>query len=225
MTTTLDECLSELATETAAELERRCARDGLNYVNERDHLQPCCASAAREIAGSWTPPAEVSTGFRFRSDLWPRLGGVDVALLFAGQKPVAVELKCGSGHNALGPCAWDALKLAFALQIGETSAAYLLAGTTATDWARRHRGAELFETAAVDTLALRARFIKWWRQWEGLEDPTPIKVPSRFITRTICIVPFDVGRLAWELRVAAVSVDSSDQIAWPSTRAPLRRGR
>jgi len=217
VTTTLDECLTELATETAAELERRCARDGLSYVNERDHLQPSCASAARAIAGSWRPPAEVSTGFRFRSDLWPRLGGVDVALIFAGQKPVAVELKCGSGRNALGPCAWDALKLAFALQIGEASAAYLLAGTTTSDWAGGHRGTELFETAAVDTLILRGRFIEWWRQWERLGDPTPIKVPRRFTTRTIGIVPFEVGPLAWELRVAAVSVDSTDQIVWPLT--------
>ena len=220
MTTTLDECVTELATETAAELERRCARDDLSYVNERDHLQPCCASAAQAIAGSWTPPAEVSTRLRFRSDLWPRLGGVDVALLFAGQKPVAVELKCGTGRQALGPCAWDALKLAFALQIGETSAAYLLAGTTTRDWASGYRGTELFETAAVDTLALREHFIEWWKQWEGLGDPTPIKVPRRFVTRTICMVPFEVAQQSWELRAAAVSVDGPDQIAWPSTLPP-----
>lgn len=134
-----DDRLAVLARETAAELERRAAHEGLSRVNERDHLQPACASAARALAAAWTPPAEVSTGFRFRSDLWPRLGGVDVTLLPVGKKPVAIEFKCGSGRDALGPCAWDALKLAFALQLGEISAGYLLAVTPTSDWALRFR--------------------------------------------------------------------------------------
>jgi len=149
--------------------------------------------------------------------LWPRVGGVDLALFLAGEKPVAVELKCGSGRNALGPCAWDALKLALALQIGEVSAAYLVAGTSAGDWAQGFRGAELFEAAAVDTLQLRERFSDWWRQWERLGDPTPLKVPRRFKTRAVCRALFDVDGVPWELRVAALRVDGGDQIAWPSS--------
>jgi hypothetical protein len=217
VTNTLDHCLTELATETAAELGRCATRDGLNGLNERDHLQPRCASVARRIARRWTPPPRVSTGFRFSSPLWPRIGRVDIALLLPDTKPVAVELKCGSGRDALGPCAWDALKLAFALQTGEISAGYLLAATPTSDWTRRSRGTELFESAVVDTLLLRERFIDWWRHWERLGDPTPSAVPRQFITRTVCRAPFEVDRVSWETRVAALTVDHGPQIAWAST--------
>jgi hypothetical protein len=216
----VDDHLIELARETAADLERRAVRDGLSRVNERDHLQSSCASAARVLAATWTPPAEVSTGFRFRSELWPRLGGVDLVLLYPTEKPVAIELKCGSGRDALGPCAWDALKLCFALQIGEASAGYLLAATPASDWALRFRGAELFETATVEALVLRERFLDWWRHWERLGDPMPREVPGRFRTRTVGLVPFEVDGRAWELRVAAISVEGRDRIAWLPTREP-----
>jgi hypothetical protein len=180
-------------------------------------LQPCCPSVAQAIARRWTPPPRVSTGFRFSSPLWPRLGRVDIALLLPDAKPVAVELKCGSGRDALGACAWDALKLAFALQTGGISGAYLLAATSTRDWTRRFRGTELFETAVVDTLRLREHFIDWWRQWERLGDPTPSRVPSQFMTRAVCRIPFEVDRDSWEVRVAAITVDDGDQIAWQST--------
>lgn len=217
MTSTLDHRLTELATETAAELSRRAARDALSRVNERDHLQPCCASVAQALAPGWAPPPRVSTGFRFTSPSWPRLGRVDIALLAPDEKPVAVELKCGSGRDALSPCAWDALKLAFALQTSEISAGYLLAATTASDWTQGFQGAELFETAAVDTMLLRERFIDWWRYWERDGYPVASSVPRQFMTRAVCRVPFEVDRVAWEVRVAGLTVDGDDQLAWEST--------
>lgn len=218
MTCVADTFLTELAIKTAAELGRRAAHDGLSRVNERDHLQPCCASVAESIAQSWMPPPRVSTGFRFSSPSWPRVGRVDVALLLPNDKPVAVELKCGTGPDALGPCAWDALKLAFAIQTGEISAGYLVAATTASDWTGRPRGAELFDTAAVDTLLLRERFIDWWKQWERLGDPTPSRVPRQFMTRMVCRVPFEIDGVPWEVRVAALTADAG-QIVWHSTLA------
>jgi len=139
---TLDLWLTELATEAAAELARRAERDTLSGVNERDHLQPSCTSAARAIARTWTPLPQVSTSFGFSSPMWPRVGRVDIALLLQDEKPIAVELKCGTGRDALGPCAWDALKLAFGLQAEEISAGYLLTATTTSDWAKQFRGAE-----------------------------------------------------------------------------------
>ena len=128
---------------------------------------------------------------------------------------MAIELKCGSGHDALGPCAWDALKLAFALQIGEVSAGYLVAGTPADDWTLGHRGTELFETGTVESLALRERFLDWWQRWERRGDPAPAEVPVRFTTQAVAQVPFAVDVGAWELRLAAVAIESGDRIAWP----------
>lgn len=212
-----EEWLAELANETARELTRRVATEQLHRINERDHLQPCCSSVARAIAARWVPPATVSTSFRFRSPLWPRLGQVDVALLRGSEPPIAIELKCGGGRDALGPCAWDVLKLALALQSRLVSAGYLVAATTAADWESGHRGSELFGTATFEALELRERFLNWWRQWERLGDPLPLEVPRRFATRAICRAPFAVGGTRWEARVAAISVTEDERIAWPST--------
>jgi hypothetical protein len=77
-----------------------------------------------------------------------------------------------------------------------------------------HRGTELFETGAVDALALRERFLDWWRQWERRGDPAPAEVPVWFTTRAVAQVPFAVGGGAWEFRLAAVAVDSGDRVTW-----------
>jgi hypothetical protein len=106
------EWLIELADETARELARRANAGRLARVNERDHLQPSCSSAALIVAKHRLPGSTVSTSFRFQSSLWPRLGMVDIALSRGDEPPTALELKCGAGRDALGPCAWDALKLA-----------------------------------------------------------------------------------------------------------------
>lgn len=219
MTVSADAWLTDLATKTALELARRADRDRLSRVNERDHLQPCCALVARSIARSLTPPVAVSTTFRFQSRLWPRLGRVDIALLPADGQPIAIELKCGMGRDALGPCAWDALKLAFALQLGAVSAAYLLAASPAADWKNSYRGAELFANATFDTLVVRERFLDWWRQWERLGDPRPIEVPRQFATRVISRARFVVDGVPWQLRVAELSVGDEVRIPWPSTLA------
>lgn len=58
----------------------------------------------------------------------------------------------------LGPCAWDVLKNALTLRMGDASAAYLLAATTKTMWdssdmgrsSRTHR-ADTSENALTQT--------------------------------------------------------------------------
>jgi hypothetical protein len=159
----------------------------------------------------------VSTSLRPRFELWPRLGGIDVALLLPSLDPIAVELKCGSTRDSLGSCAWGALKLAFLHQLGAISAGYLLAATPLSAWQAPLRGAELFETADVDTLALRAGFLDWWRHWERLGDPLPAAVPSRFGTRAVMRAPFALMDEPWELRLAAVHCPTDDRIEWPTT--------
>lgn len=221
MTIVLDELMTALADETARELSQRARARGLSCVNERDHLQPACAAASRTLAPGWRPPALMSTSLRPRSEWWPRLGAIDVALTFPDELPVALELKCGGGRDALGPCAWDALKLAFLLQSDAVSAGYLLAAMPTSDWQAAIRGAELFETGAIETLALRDRFLDWWRQWERLGDPQPIEVPRRFRTRTVAAAPVELVGPVWELRIAEVILEGHEHIAWPRTRSDL----
>ena len=216
----VDERLSELVVACAADLALQASANGLTRIIERDHLQPSFSRVARHLAAGWTPPADVSTSLRPRSELWPRLGGIDVALLFPSLDPVAVELKCGSTHDTLAPCAWDALKLAFFSQLGAISAGYLLAATPLSAWRAPLRGAELFETADVDTLALRAGFLDWWRHWERLRDPLPAAVPSRFATRAVTRAPLALMGEPWELRLAAVRCRTDDRIEWLTTFEP-----
>jgi hypothetical protein len=167
--------------------------------------------------GTLCPSSDSLDLIPFQSSLWPRLGGVDIALLRGDERPIAIELKCGEGRDSLGPCAWDALKLALGLQSRVVAAGYLLAATTAADWESGHRGSELFETAELETLVLRERYLDWWRHWERLGDPLPLKVPSRFATRAICRASFAVAGAGWEVRVAAISASDDARVAWPST--------
>lgn len=209
-----DELLLHLATETAAELSALGTRNGLIHVNERDHLQPSCVYAARTAAAVWEPRSQVSTTVPLACLAWPRVGRFDIAFLFPEQKPVAVELKCGIGRNAISACAWDVLKLSFALQTRVISAGYLIAATTAAEWGRGTRGAELFDTGGIDTRELRERFADWWKVWERDGYPAASSVPRSSTTRSICQIPFHIGDDAWELRVAAVGVETIDRVPW-----------
>jgi hypothetical protein len=222
VTVAFDELMSDLAHQTADDLSRLASEHALLRLNERDHLQPICASAARRVAQHYAAPLDVRTSFRFKSDLWPRLGAVDIAFVPRDAKPAFVELKAGSGRDALTACAWDAVKLAFALQLGEASGAYLLAASPATDWnASGFRGAEFFTTCSFETGALRGPFLDWWRRWERDGYPAGSKVPSAFNTRAVCRVPFSVGVSEWEIAVASLHADRIEWMAWERTLAEV----
>jgi hypothetical protein len=215
LTTDIDALVARIATQTAVEISTRAAKLRLHYVNERDHLQPACLLAASTEAAKYSPPVVAKPGWRFQSPLWPRLGAVDIALMLSEERPIALELKCGGGRHALGPCAWDVLKIAFALQVGAISHGYLIAATRAEDWSRAFPGTELFDSATIDTRVLYERFGEWWRHWEGLGDPVPRKVPAQMSTRAVCTTPFRVAGVPWQLKVAAVEIDVGEPIIWP----------
>ena len=213
-----DAVVTELAEETADRLVRVAADSGLTRINERDHLQPTCAEAARRVASRAAVRLSAQTSYRFSSALWPRLGAVDVAFVPERGAPAFVELKAGSGRNALAACAWDAVKLAFALQLGEAAAVYLLAATPASDWVTPGcRGAEFFASDAFETLALREPYIDWWTSWERDGYPAGSTVPAGFRTRAICGVPLELGAAEWEIRVAAVDVERVEWLDWART--------
>jgi hypothetical protein len=223
LTTDIDALVVRIADETAAQISTRAANLRVQRVNERDHLQPACLLAASIAAAKESPPVIAKPGWRFSSPHWPRLGAVDVTLVLSEERPVALELKCGSGRDALGPCAWDVLKLAFALQIGAISRGYLIAATGAEDWSRTFAGTELFDSATIDASALHERFRGWWSQWERLGDPIPKKVPSQLKTRAVWTTPFAVADVPWQLKVAAVEIDAGEPITWPPRPEHRRR--
>lgn len=201
-----DELLVELARTTAVLLAQRALERGRASINERDYLQPSCVAAARALAAQ-RDDVELAATVRLRSEIWPRLGGIDVALIRHSQpQPILVELKAGTGRDGLIACAWDALKLAFALQLSQTSDAYLLAAAPADDWSSA-RGSEFFTDCWFESDALRDPFADGWRTWERDGYPAGQQVPAAFRTRAICAVPFHVALTRWEIRVAAVHVD------------------
>jgi len=141
--TSLDDAtLIALATATADRLVERASERGVTSPNERDYLQPSCLDAARALAVESVSRGidlQVRTNLRMRSDDWPRSGAVDIALT-ADQKTTAVDLKAGTGRHALVACAWDAVKLSFALQLDLVSSAYVLALAPTDDWADARGG-------------------------------------------------------------------------------------
>lgn len=212
---------AELCEATARTLDKIAAERQAAKINERDYLHPACLSAAREIV-SRREATEVSTTVRLESEIWPRLGAVDIGFLISAEPPVLVELKAGVGRHALVACAWDALKLAFALQTGRASDAYLLAAAPVADWAHA-RGSEFFATRTFESEALRETFADGWKTWERDGYPAGSRVPARFATRALSRTQFIVGAAPWELRLSAVHVEQpSAWIEWaPLLARPL----
>ena len=152
--------------------------DGRRRLNERDHLQPVAGEVLRAAVKRTPGSLRFSTQRGLDLPEWPRLGAVDLAFEDDYQLPIAVELKAGLTQDALGPCAWDALKLAHAVRRGRVSRAYLLAATSAAMWERPARGAELLGSGRLDASELRERFLDWWRYWEADGFRPPAEVPA-----------------------------------------------
>lgn len=216
----VDSFLSAVAKATARELECAAAAMGLAKINEQRHLQPAAASAARRLAESSEPAPMVSTQYKLSFPEWPRLGGVDLTLQWEGQLPVLVELKCGAGNDALGPCVWDAAKLAFASQRGTAAAGYLLAGAPTSSWNKPIRGCEFFGSNVWEIKALRSQYADWWKHWEKCGDPQPTQLPLTFSAIEITTVPLLIAETQWELRLTRLATRSDGWLEWPKLLSP-----
>ena len=147
--------------------------------------------------------------------LWPRLGRVDLAL--GRETPAFIEFKCGAGPDALGPCAWDLIKLSVALDVGTARCGFLAAATTSEGWDRPIRGAELFGSGEWTAEGIRSRFTDWFRKWELAGYRPPPTVPARMATRSAMeACPIRVGETEWSLRAAEVRVTSAERFVWES---------
>jgi hypothetical protein len=189
-------------------------RKGSAQVNERDDLQPIARDVLKELAARQPDPVQVQTSFPLAFPDWPRLGNVDIALS-AQHRLVFLELKCGSDRDALGPCAWDVLKCAFALRQGIASYAYLLAATTRALWQFPIRGAKFFTARHAWTVTeLRTTYEDWWRKWER-EGYSPLRVPAQGATEFVAEAPVQSGAVEWEIRLTQVWSDDGDWHNWP----------
>jgi hypothetical protein len=147
---------------------------------------------------------------------WVGLGGVDVVFRWPDTKPAFVELKCGAKSDTLGPCAWDALKLASGISNGNAGTGYLLAALPTALWDASTLGRELFTTRGWSTLELRNSFSSWWPFWEK-DGHIPGRVAESLATIEIETFPLAVGGTAWQLRLSRVEPRGSRRLQWEST--------
>ena len=199
----------------ARAVEALAQQKGSKKVNEQSHLAPgyrtVLADSVRSTHYRTALPGERKLGDRPE---WPDVGDVD-ALVAESGGAAWVELKCGTSHETLCACAWDAPKMALALRVGRASHAYLLAATTTKHWADRIRGAELFgKYREDDTEANRERFADWWKYWERRPDPLPVRLPARYATELVAAESFHAAGTDYELRLARVTVVSDEDYAW-----------
>lgn len=209
-------------------LEAAADDELLETIKETPHLQCGVVSELQRTNPLVAAPLAVSAQAPHGLEQhWPRLGRVDVALGASPFLPAFVELKCGEGANALGPCAWDALKLAFALRLETTSAGFLVAATSAEMWRRPVRGGELLGDGEWTAEGLRHAYADWWAFWEkdGATSTNPVGyrppplVPSAFATMEISEPhPFVIGSTPWELRMSQVVPQGQEWFAWEPFR-------
>jgi hypothetical protein len=199
-------------------IARRIEQGAPDRLAERD-LERACVAVLRERAVA--PVSVWQQGDHGLRERWPCLGPVDLCVGDPSEPPAFVELTCGSGSDALGPCAWDLVKLAVALDAGTASAGFLIAATTAARWERLIRGSELLEGGEWHASCIRAHFRDWWRHWQkdggaGCADGyrPPSEVPSSFATSLVHRQPLVVGGTAWEIRVAEVVVTDPAPHRW-----------
>ncbi len=206
--------LVEALLETARRLQQAAEAQRLQHVNERDHLDPqfriALAAVARSSASTYrlTKP-KVATAE------WPKLGTVDVGIEVDDRGLTLIELKCGKGEDALGPCAWDAAELAYLLQARTGNDAFLVAATTLGNWEASIRGAEFFRSARHDMAALRGSYADWWEKWERDGYPAASRMPARFETELVAETPFTVAAETWLLRMSRVRAIGAARIDWP----------
>jgi ADP-ribosylglycohydrolase len=217
----IEERVHAVAVETAAELERHCAELGLATANEQKQLQPCCTRVTKRLVGGWTPTPALTPKTFGNSLGWVGLGPVDVVLRWPDQSPTFIELKCGATKDTLGPCSWDALKLASGVLAGTAGTGYLLAGLPRALWDAEILGHQLFNTRDWTASELRESFLAWWRHWEKETTPhIPGRVAESFATVAVGSFPVEIGALMWELRLARVEPSSSGWVQWQSTIRP-----
>ncbi len=150
----------------------------------------------------WAQGYEPRRQLRVRlTETWNgRVGGVDLAIdLEAG--PALIELKWDSA--TLAACAWDAVKLAAALQAGEAQHAFLIAGSPVSGG---FQGNELLETAEFDPVDLRVRYAREFDYWKRDVKNHPLLVPRRWHLELKHAAKLEFKGAPWQIRLAELEL-------------------
>jgi len=188
------------------------------YLTEQRDLAPIFAEqlAAAVNGTSWRPPQPGE-----RKVDWPkhfsRVGNVD-ALVARRHEParrVFIELKCDYSPKGLHACAYDLVKCAVGLALGDASASYLVAANIKARWDEQVLGVELFDGGSWTAEKIRETYASAFRGYEKLADPRPEVIPS---TMTTCAVGaparVDVAGVPWEIRVCRVEAEPACWFGW-----------
>lgn len=209
------EKLYTTAAETAGprltELARRC---DLDYINERDHLQPTFRQALRDTVKEERPGPSVSFDLNHGLEQhWPRLGKFDDALAWGRSATVLAELKAGSDECALSACGWDALKAAFCLRHGVGAGMFLIAAAPECLWQSSCLGLELFDGGTWNSADLRRRYARGFKKFER-DGYKPLRVPAAFRTFAGRRTNFAVAEKPWLLGIARVEPLGEEWLDW-----------
>lgn len=209
------EKLFATACERAGSRLTALARDrGLDYVNERDHLQPIYRKALEETVRDVRPRPSVSLTLDHGLEpLWPALGRFDIALSFGRTATIFGELKSGREVGALSACAWDAAKCVFCLGHGVGAGMLLVAAAPAALWRTRCLGLELFDDGNWDTADVRRRYARGFTRWEK-DGYKPVRLPAAFTTSAVSRAEFPIAGNSWMLGVARVEPLEEEWLDW-----------
>lgn len=134
------------------------------------------------------------------------VGGVDLALESADRLDL-IELKWDA--ETLAACAWDSVKLAVALQAGETDRAFLIAGSPAN---ASLRGYELLEDGDVEPVGLRRRYAKEFDFWRTDVKNHPLLTPASWRIRLRHDEPLVYKEAPWRLRFAELELSAGERV-------------
>jgi hypothetical protein len=195
-------------------IDREVQARGLKRINERDHLQPWSRDVLRGTLPSYFG-CELRTSEKVHfPTIWPRLGDVDIVLDNGVAAPAFFELKCGSGSDALGPCAWDLLKLALCLDQGACSCGFLVVAAPIRLFDERRLGTELLRGQEWTSQGIRERYSSWFRHWEKCGDPPIKSVPPCGRIEARGFSNFEIAGMPWTLRTAQVTVEPGTYYEW-----------
>jgi hypothetical protein len=199
-------------------IPRRSEELGLTGINERDHLQPWSVEILEDLS-----PTDRSRFHRIRFDTgnkptfpehWPRVGAIDISIREESAPPVALELKAGASHEALGHCGWDLLKLALTLRMGECSSGYLVAATKVQWFDEGRLGTEVFADATWTAIDVRDRCSAWFIDYEKRNDPPLKKIPMRGTVEAYDGRDFEIAGVPWRLAISEVKVEPTGWYDW-----------
>jgi hypothetical protein len=137
-----------------------------------------------------------------------QVGGVDLALESGKGSLELIELKWD--RTTLAACAWDAVKLACALQTGQGARGFLVAGSPLGD--EPIRADTLLEDCELEPVGLRREYAAEFDYWRADVKNHPLQVPAGWAVRKRHSAEFRFKGDPWRIRVAEIEVEGDRMV-------------